>query len=194
MHHISLSLLLLSSLTTLPSSIHATPLKPTNSLPQGSLLPLRTAILTDGKTLTWYAAGPASSPNATDIIDLLSTAPPPPDDCGSADLTCDDENIPSEPMCAALLDIIASPPGDDDGDETVPQGSLALCLSLTGSTPCCITWSAAVPGMRRRDLLPAARKTQRGCVERGLSGLARSVEIEGACVVQCLSNRSDPCK
>ncbi|KAI1859111.1 hypothetical protein JX265_010588 [Neoarthrinium moseri] len=158
---------------------------PVASSQPGELRFLSAETLPNNKgTLTFYGAAPsASSPAAGE--------PLAPRACSTSDVTCDSDNVPDPAVCGGLIDILR-----EGGSRAVPQSPLSICLTLDGANAsrCCVTWSAPVPNLDQKYLVPAATKVFNECLPLGLSGLARNVDLVGVCAVQCLSNRPDPCR
>jgi hypothetical protein len=106
---------------------------------------------------------------------------------GSNDVTCSGSHKADSNLCSQLLNNLSG----NDG-KSVANAPRAICLGQQNDQ-CCVSWSAAVGTMPQVDLFNAANKAFHSCFGSTILGLARNVNLNGGCVTERLSNRSDGC-
>lgn len=151
---------------------------PTNKIPapQDGLVLSDTVETTDG-TLSFYVSGP-------DSVTVTKRAT-----CGPATVFCSNSYLADINVCNALLNSIRS------SDRVLDDSTRSVCLSTEDT--CCISWGANVEALHVSNLVPGATNilnTCSGYTTSGFaSGLARTINLQGGCVVGCLSNRAKDC-
>lgn len=154
---------------------------PTNEIPapEDNLVLSHTVETTDG-TLSYYVMGPDSE--ATEAITKRAQ-------CGDSIVSCSNANQASNTACNALLNSIRY------SGTVVGQRTRSICLSSEGT--CCVSWGSDVVNLHVSNLYPGASKiltTCNGYTSAGqASGVSRRFNLQGACVVGCLSNRATGC-
>ncbi|KAK4031529.1 hypothetical protein C8A01DRAFT_42029 [Parachaetomium inaequale] len=143
-------------------------LLPTTSVPALGLLVAR-----DGGLWTIYDDESKSLVNATapEAASIQRR-------CGGNNIHCDYVGFRARAdLCGHLMDILGAPENRD--------------LSMT---PCCISWSARVTGLKVNMLFGAAGPMLGQCARDNLvSARATDVDLNGSCVAQCMSNRPEGC-
>lgn len=114
--------------------------------------------------------------------------------CGSNAVGCDYYNNRAiAGICGLLMDAMGDP-GNRDRSVTPFTSQCFTATNIPDNNRCCITWSRRVDGVKVHYLFPAAASTLRQCTRNDLvSGWASDVDLAGACVTQCMSNRETGC-
>ncbi|KAJ7138825.1 hypothetical protein C8R46DRAFT_968979 [Mycena filopes] len=108
--------------------------------------------------------------------------------CGSNIVQCSaDSTVATASICQQLVNSL------NGNGNTIANSPRSVCLGQSGNQ-CCVSWSAPAGNIPAADLFNAANDVLGACTRSGkVSGLARDVQLSGACVTQCLSNRPDGC-
>ncbi|KEY63932.1 hypothetical protein S7711_11605 [Stachybotrys chartarum IBT 7711] len=152
----------------------------TNELPEG-IITLQTEQMPDGATITIYGVAPGSVSEIPPALERRQQ-------CGTSTNFCEAVHVPAGGPCEELVNSTRDRPSS-----LLPAGSTSICRDHNGSL-CCISWNAPLSNLRQGSLTNAAQITLNRCVlNQASSGRVTNVELQGNCVVQCLSNRRTGC-
>lgn len=151
---------------------------PTNEIPaaEDGLALSHTVETIDG-TLSFYVLSP-------DSVAITKRAA-----CGDSVVSCSNSHQGNSNVCNALLNAIRT------SGTVLADSARSVCL--TSGDTCCVSWGSNVEDLHEANLYPGALNifnTCNGYAAAGYaSGVSRKVNLQGACVVTCLSDRANGC-